>query len=240
MEALLAVVCGLTCFVFLIEAKPTIYIQDPIRVALSGETLHLQIDVTFPGSMNGSSEIFCCPADNEARIYVSSISKTERISVEIKGLQTSHSGEYYCDWLNVRAYWAVLVREEGFRAPDSTDNGALILTVGLTMGLLLFSCIGSTALLRDYRNQTKWREERKEEGEGEGEGESDVRDAAATDSVYTDLEHGTSSIYHVIDPSALNYVRNEKLAKQQVTSETRETQDTKKEDGIFESVYENV
>ncbi|XP_061087135.1 uncharacterized protein si:ch211-243a20.4 isoform X3 [Conger conger] len=119
-----------------------------------------------------------------------------------------------------------LTEDVGYRESVSRD-AVLILNVALNVGLFLFSSIGSIILLMDYRKQHKLRNERKEEGEGEMVNE--VEDAVATDSVYTALEHGTSSIYNVLDPSANDM---DQTCVQQ-------TDNSQKEDGIFESVYEN-
>uniref|UniRef100_A0A0E9PR58 Uncharacterized protein n=1 Tax=Anguilla anguilla TaxID=7936 RepID=A0A0E9PR58_ANGAN len=55
---LLAAVCGLMCFGFLIEAELSVTVQHPIRVALAGETLPLTFSVTVP--KNQSSDKFVC------------------------------------------------------------------------------------------------------------------------------------------------------------------------------------
>ncbi|XP_061087134.1 uncharacterized protein si:ch211-243a20.4 isoform X2 [Conger conger] len=142
------------------------------------------------------------------------------------GFLTEDSGEYYCEYQKTIASWEILVRDVGYRESVSRD-AVLILNVALNVGLFLFSSIGSIILLMDYRKQHKLRNERKEEGEGEMVNE--VEDAVATDSVYTALEHGTSSIYNVLDPSANDM---DQTCVQQ-------TDNSQKEDGIFESVYEN-
>ncbi|KAJ8363305.1 hypothetical protein SKAU_G00121360 [Synaphobranchus kaupii] len=130
-----------------------------------------------------------------------------------------------------------LIEEVGYREPQTEPDNAIVIPIAvLSVGLFLFSGIGSAILLKDYMKQHKVRDERKEEGEEEEEGMTEVGVEAATDSVYTALEHGTSSIYNVLDQSDDT---DQKRVEQQATNETCVMQNPQTEDGVFESVYEN-
>ncbi|XP_035259991.1 uncharacterized protein LOC118220295 [Anguilla anguilla] len=239
---LLAAVCGLMCFGFLIEAELSVTVQHPIRVALAGETLPLTFSVTVPKNQSSDKFVCCRDIDNKV-LYTSSISETKTISWNLTVSNRADSGEYSCEYKKIRAYWIVLVREVGYRESDSRTDALLLLNVVLSVGLFLFSFTGSIILLKDYR--LKLGDERTEEGggggegegEGEGEGVTEEGDEDATNSVYTALEHGTSSIYNVLDPSAKD--SSQKRVQQQETNKPCVTQNSQKEDGIFESVYEN-
>ncbi|KAI1886756.1 hypothetical protein AGOR_G00199080 [Albula goreensis] len=257
MEMLLAVGSFLMCFQFLIAAQPSISVRDPIYVALPGETLQLQFDVTVP--INQSMEIVCYHAGSERKLFSIDVSETKTTHHQkLPVFNSSYSGEYYCKYQDVSAYWVVLVRDEGYREPDSRIDDWDLTLIVMIFGLFLFSGIGSAILLKDYRNQLNLKDKRKDEEEEDSE-DGEMMNEAATDSLYTvilslpighplfstpvlhmhlvkgaqaaqDLQHGTSSIYNVIDPSTKNNNSQQKQVK---------TQGQQKEDGIFESVYEN-
>ncbi|KAG7491535.1 hypothetical protein MATL_G00004840 [Megalops atlanticus] len=243
METLMAMLFALMSFGLLSGAQTTISLKDPIRVALPGDKFILNFNVTVPG--NQSSDHFVCRnSESGKEIHKSSISPTTSVEVFPKGVEfvahnSSNSGEYSCRYKNAVAYWVVLVREEGFREYRgySYSHSGILILILLTVGLTLFSVIGSALLCKGYRDQRILRQENNGEGRDRGEGESEIRDEAGTSaSVYSALEHCTTSIYNVLDPAAQNNEMDQRQMKQKVTDETQNTQ---KEEGIFESVYEN-
>ncbi|XP_036407202.1 uncharacterized protein si:ch211-243a20.4 [Megalops cyprinoides] len=241
METLLALLFALMCFGLLSKAQTTISLEDAIRVALPGDKFILNFNVTV--QVNQSSDHFVCRNSKSGReIHKSNISTTTSAKLFPMGLEfvahnSSNSGEYNCRYKNAVVYWVVLVRDEGYKEPPSYSHSGTLVVIMLTVGLTLFSVIGSALLCKGYRDQRIPRQENNGEGRDRGEGEGEIRDEAVTGgSVYSALEHGTTSIYNVLDPAAQNNEMDRRQTKQNVTDETQNAQ---KEEEIFESVYEN-
>ncbi|KAJ8263976.1 hypothetical protein GJAV_G00143700 [Gymnothorax javanicus] len=241
MEWTLAVVCALMCFGLSTEDQSTISAQDPVLVALANETLHLSFNVIVP--KNQSDDKFSCfHANSKKQVHTGTdfISESRIVSWKFTVSNRSDSGEYYCAFKGEKAYWNVLVREVGYRTERIEQSEAgFILSVALSVGLFIFSSIGSAVLLKDYRKQRELRYEGERQAEAYPE-EEEVTEGgydATEDSAYTALVHPTSSVYDVLEPSAKG--RNQSCAEQEVMNEPSVTYNSRTEHGIFESVYEN-
>ncbi|MCJ8747994.1 hypothetical protein PDJAM_G00159860 [Pangasius djambal] len=216
------------------EAK--LSLKSRTSVALAGKTVIHQLEVTIPP--NGTQGYVMCYR-NSHEVWRHQIEQnnspnpvTKHLSPNITMHNSSCSGEYYFMYMNERLYWVVLVRDVGY-LPD-TESFVIPFLVVIII-LLLLSVAGSVYIFMWYKNQSL------SEGDGDQvKAKSRKRNAvetvegATSDSVYTALEHRTVSVYDV-----LNVDEARKSNTESQTSKTK-ARPSPVEEGIFESVYENL
>ncbi|XP_017312679.1 uncharacterized protein si:ch211-243a20.4 isoform X1 [Ictalurus punctatus] len=221
----------LLCFCYKSEAEFSL--ENRTCVALAGRSVIHQLKVTIPANSTGST-IRCYQNSQkvwEQLIHRSSTPKTIPLTANITMHNSSSSGEYYFQYMDKKLYWVVLVREEGY-LPDMETSVIPLLVVLIV--LLLFSVAGSVCIFKLYKNHSQ------SEGEGDkGKTKKRKRNTVATegatsDSVYMDLEHKTVSVYDVLN---VEDKRREIIESQ---TSVKKAKPSPVEEGIFESVYENL
>ncbi|KAB5523495.1 hypothetical protein PHYPO_G00153210 [Pangasianodon hypophthalmus] len=216
------------------EAK--LSLKSRTSVALAGKTVIHQLKVTIPP--NGTKDYIIC-YQNMHRVWQKEIeqnpspnSKIIELSPNITMHNSSSSGEYYFSYKSEKLYWVVLVRDVGY-LPD-TESFIIPLLVVIIL-LLLLSIAGSVYIFKWYKNQSL------SEGDGDKvKAKNRTRNAVATvegatsDSVYTALDHRTVSVYDVLN------VDEARKAKTESQTSNKKAKPSPVEEGIFESVYENL
>ncbi|KAL2086544.1 hypothetical protein ACEWY4_017603 [Coilia grayii] len=159
---------------------------------------------------------------------------------------SSESGEYHCKHSHAgNVYLAILVRDEGFTETYHGLRDEVVAPVSaVTVLLLIFSVVGSIYI---YKSQTAEGGQggggvsvaggRTSHGEDSGEQEGEDEEGGAN-SVYTTLESRPASIYEVLDRSVSSSRTQSKKSSRRRSKKKEEA--ASGEDGIFESVYENV
>uniref|UniRef100_UPI003AADEFD2 NFAT activation molecule 1 n=1 Tax=Centroberyx gerrardi TaxID=166262 RepID=UPI003AADEFD2 len=236
-----------------------IRLGNRVWVALAGEDLHIDLVLVKPDNQSGDS-LKCFTPKNKEIHRIPKVSETganeEKRSVELTNVKSLDSGEYRCEYITARAYWALLVRDEGYWEPLTMAGYKGIIVVGVfTFVLLVFSVLGSVYVFTGrWDNVTsntdnghtgrREREQNREEGREE-EVEEDNTDAVTTPSTsfYASLQPRPRSIYDVLDHSAANTEAaerraNSKSEKPETTVIVEQTPNNQDE-GVFESVYEN-
>ncbi|KAF4075206.1 hypothetical protein AMELA_G00231970 [Ameiurus melas] len=208
-------------------------LQNRTCVALAGRSVIHQLKVSIPANST-KSKIMCYQNSHkvwERSIPFSPTPKTLPLTANITMYNSSSSGEYYFQYGDKKLYWVVLVREEGY-LPDMETSVIPLLVVLIV--LLLSSVTGSVCIFKLYKNHSQ------SEGEGDkGKAKQRKRNTVATegatsDSVYMDLEHKTVSVYDVLN---IEEERREIIESQ---TSVKKAKPSAVEEGIFESVYENL
>ncbi|XP_029917292.1 NFAT activation molecule 1 [Myripristis murdjan] len=217
-------------------------LEQRVYVALAGEDLQIDFFLFQPANQSGGS-LKCFDHKNQV-IHSSEVLQsgdaTEQIkgSVKLRNLVSSHSGEYHCEYKSARAYWALLVKDEGYWEPRSISDykGAMIVG-GLTSVLLVFSAVGSVyvftgrwdkACLSAGGGSRRREQGRSEPTREEVEVEDREETAAQASSFYASLEPRPRSIYDVLDHRTAT-------PKQSNNS----VEPPQSQEAVFESVYEN-
>ncbi|XP_071392800.1 NFAT activation molecule 1 [Centroberyx affinis] len=239
-----------------------IRLGNRVWLALAGEDLHIDFVLVKPVNQSGDALKCFTPENKEIhRIPVSEMgANEEKRSVELKNVNSGDSGEYRCEYKTASAYWALLVKDEGYWEPSiMLEYKGIIVVCVFTFVLLVVSVLGSVYVFTGrWDNVTsntdsghtgrREREQNREDGREEGreeEVEEDNKDAVTTPStsVYASLEPRPRSIYDVLDHSAANTEAAERRAKSKseepettvIVEQTPHSHD----EGVFESVYEN-
>ncbi|CAK6953511.1 uncharacterized protein si:ch211-243a20.4 isoform X2 [Scomber scombrus] len=222
--------------------EDTVQLENTVFVALKGEELSIKYNVTTPA--NQTEATMKCYNPNQEQIYEIPAGQLKWIDVLVlKNLTIT--GEYFCEYKTAKAYWFLRVRDEGYKEAIMWDYKEIITLTFFTSVLLIFSVVGSLYVFRGYwkekitdsgKKQKQNQEERKE-----GELKEDQEDVTSSSSFYASLEPRPRSIYGVLDYSATETVPDQSKAAQKTekTPETMMQTTEKKDEDVFESVYEN-
>ncbi|XP_034044969.1 uncharacterized protein si:ch211-243a20.4 [Thalassophryne amazonica] len=233
-------------------------LENRVFVAVAGESLTVNYELLTPANHSGGTLICLAPDNNVIHDYEVSqtgiIGKKTKHSVSLTNLKNSSSGEYQCTYKTARAYWFLLVRDEGYKEHMHWDCTEYI-TLGICSGvLLIFSVVGSVYV---YRGQVSKKDakcstngqntsvNRVESTESEtAEGNLDEVTSPST-SFYASLEPRPQSVYQVLDHSAATRKpetdRQRKPKPKPKSVHGTVDQSTHHQDkGILDSVYENL
>ncbi|XP_041958567.1 uncharacterized protein LOC121717912 isoform X3 [Alosa sapidissima] len=243
----------LVCLFGHIEGPAKLTLNGPrTRIVLTGHQLLLNFTVTVP--RNTTHDALRCYRGNkcvtpEYNLESDLKERNERVEVVLMFNHSSDSGEYRCSYKSASLYLAILARDEGFteRYRDLTDN-VIAPMATLTVLLLIFSTLGSVYIYKSQAplgghgdngtNVTRIRTSQGGDAGGAGVQDATDEEAAPDNSVYTTLESRPASIYDVLDPSASNSRTQSKKSSRKRSQKKDEVAPA--EDGIFESVYENL
>ncbi|XP_038569535.1 uncharacterized protein si:ch211-243a20.4 isoform X1 [Micropterus salmoides] len=227
-----------------------IHLKSTVFVALTGEDLNIESSLDVPANQSG--DMLRCFDPKNREIYSCEVRETagqsQQLTLLLKNL--SCSGEYHCQYKTANVYWFLLVRNEGYKDIVNLESTELITVAVFTGVLLVFSVVGSVCVFRGHWKEhitedgkagrkRKQNKEKKKERETE-EDNVNVIPAQST-SFYASLEPRPRSIYDVLDHSAANRKsesdksKPKKMDPQKTMGETTQP----KEEGVFESVYEN-
>ncbi|XP_029366402.1 NFAT activation molecule 1 [Echeneis naucrates] len=213
-------------------------LEATVFVACKGEALTIKYKVEKPA--NSSQSMLTCYDPLNKSIYTSALTD-ETADIPVKNV--SQSGEYYCEYRTAKAYWYLLVRDDGYVEPPVLEY---IIIPAFIVVLLIIGVVGSVFVFRGHQNKSKTttypetngkRKQNTEERKGRETGDENTN--APSTSVYASLEIRPGSIYDVLDHSATNTKSDQKKPK----AKKKEPQITKtpknQDEGVFESVYEN-
>ncbi|KAI4871977.1 hypothetical protein NFI96_034498 [Prochilodus magdalenae] len=161
--------------------------------------------------------------------------KKQQLWANITMHNSSSSGEYCFHYLKEKCYLVVLVRDVGYIRPDEHLESDVIPLLLVTTILLLFSIAGSVYVFKWHKDHP----ESEEAGDGGNirNRENNVTTTAQSpnsESVYTALEPRPVSIYDVLNVDQVRRQSTEKRTSKEMVEAS------KAEEGIFESVYENL
>lgn len=94
------------------KAATSISLTNRIRVALTGETLDINLSVRIPANYS-NQKIECYHHEQrvwEEMIESNSFLSDKQVVVKIKMHNTSSSGDYSCRYANQKVHWVILVR----------------------------------------------------------------------------------------------------------------------------------
>ncbi|XP_038569536.1 uncharacterized protein si:ch211-243a20.4 isoform X2 [Micropterus salmoides] len=192
-----------------------IHLKSTVFVALTGEDLNIESSLDVPANQSG--DMLRCFDPKNREIYSCEVRETA---------------------------------DEGYKDIVNLESTELITVAVFTGVLLVFSVVGSVCVFRGHWKEhitedgkagrkRKQNKEKKKERETE-EDNVNVIPAQST-SFYASLEPRPRSIYDVLDHSAANRKsesdksKPKKMDPQKTMGETTQP----KEEGVFESVYEN-
>ncbi|KAL6481664.1 hypothetical protein MHYP_G00097440 [Metynnis hypsauchen] len=237
-----AVQLGIYCIFLLCcsnksQANGLLVVNNRTSVALANETLHFHIRVTVPAN-SSRTKVSCSRNGHEIwKEYLhneQSVNKDEQLWANITMNNSSSSGEYVFQYQKENVYWVALVRDVGYIEPDESLEADVIALVVVTTILLIFSIVGSIYIFKWQKDHPK--SEKGGDGVKVRNRQSNVGVTAQglnSESVYTALEPRPVSIYDVLN---VDQVRRESTKR--TSEETAKTSQV--EEGIFESVYENL
>ncbi|KAI5618400.1 hypothetical protein C0J50_21988 [Silurus asotus] len=210
-------------------------VKNRTNVALAGKPVILQLEVTIP--VNGSkSRIKCYHDGHQVWEHVTNQNTSpnpikKSLSANISMANRSCSGEYYFEYMDEKHYWVVLVRDVGYLQETGSSFTPLLVVF---IVLLLSSLTGSIFILKWYKAHSP--SEGKEDHEKVKKGKRNTvttEEGATSDSVYTELEKRTVSVYDVLK------VDEVRKASTKSESSKKKAKSAPVEEGILESVYEN-
>ncbi|XP_017554595.1 uncharacterized protein si:ch211-243a20.4 [Pygocentrus nattereri] len=211
-------------------------VNNRTSVALANETLHFHIRVTVPANSSGT-KVFCSRNGHEVwKEYLHSAQSGIKVELwaNITINNSSSSGEYIFQYLEKKVYCVALVRDVGYIEPNESLEADVIALLVVTTILLIFSIVGSIYIFKWQKDHPK--SEKGGDGVKVKNRQSNVGVTAQglnSESVYTALEPRPVSIYDVLN---VDQVRRESTKR--TSEETAKTSQV--EEGIFESVYENL
>ncbi|XP_067297218.1 uncharacterized protein si:ch211-243a20.4 [Pseudorasbora parva] len=224
------------------QAKAEFSMLNRTRVALAGDYLVFNLSVVIPA--NCSSRLECIT--NGKNIWNKTIQrefsdKPVLETARIKVHNSSSSGNYYFCFKqekcgnNLYVHWVVLVRDEGYQEPAEELDNAIITMMAFSGILLIFSVAGSLYILKSHKDQPPCREDKTIVAEQRAEESDDVMvdENAASESLYTALQHRSRSIYDTLDPKMMH---EENTSKKNSDKKQCKAQ----EDDVSESIYENL
>ncbi|KAG1956174.1 hypothetical protein F2P79_008008 [Pimephales promelas] len=214
------------------QAKFEISMLNRTRVALAGELLDFNLLVAIPA--NYSSSLVCYTQNRKiwSKPIIGEFSdKSVPVTSHIKMHNRSSSGNYYFALENqiLKVHWVVHVRDKGYEEPNEELEDGIITMMAFSGILLIFSVAGSLYILKSYKDQPPCRDDKNAAAEQRPEDSDDVMldEDPASASLYTALQHRSSSIYDTLNEE-----------------NTSETNSNKKHceapEDIFDSVYENL
>ncbi|XP_006787415.1 uncharacterized protein LOC102788316 [Neolamprologus brichardi] len=225
--------------------SPSISLEREVFVAFRGENLNITCNLIKAVNQTEDGCLTCFDPKNKT-IYNNTIptmdTKQENFSwhLELKNLKLS--GLYSCQYQTVKVDWFLRVKDEGYKEPVNT--GFIIMAV-FTGVLLIFSVLGSVYVFRGHWTEKHGAGEKKQkQSKAEKEvtkKEDDSLDTTAAQSYYASLEPRPRSIYDVLDSSPASRENDQDKAKPKKKEPPKKAaQKTKdKDEGVFESVYEN-
>ncbi|XP_072512725.1 NFAT activation molecule 1 [Salminus brasiliensis] len=229
----------LLCCCSMTEAKGSLVVKDRTSVALAGETLSINIEVTVPVNISGTT--VSCSRDKRTAEWSHTFDQIYPtptlmlLSPNITMHNRTYTGEYHCKYQEETCYWVVLVRDVGYVDPDVALDSDVIALLTVTLILLIFSIIGSVYICKWHKDHPQTKESGEEVKGRERQSNVGVTTQGANaESVYTSLEPRPVSIYDVLK---VDQARRESMEKH-TSQETAKTSHA--EEGIFESVYENL
>ncbi|XP_016372897.1 NFAT activation molecule 1 [Sinocyclocheilus rhinocerous] len=219
-------------------AKPTISMLNRTRVALAGESLDFILSVFIPANYT-TSKLVCHHTQNMTRIWNKELKSelfetTQLVRAHINMHNSSSSGNYYFSYANQEVHWVVHVRDKGYQEPPEVLDSAIIIMMAFSGILLIFTVAGSLYILKSYKEHPPCRDDKNEVVE-QRSGESDgviLDEDAASASLYTTLQCRSDSIYDTLHSDTM-HVENTKKTKSEKHCNAQE-------DGVFDSVYENL
>ncbi|XP_075946233.1 NFAT activation molecule 1 [Anarhichas minor] len=235
--------------------SPKLRLKNTVFVAFAGEELNLTCVLMMPA--NQSRDNLTCSDPLEKQIFTRTINENfdlKELKFDLILKNVTSSGEYSCQYKTAKVYWYLRVRnlrwdpsEDVF--PGDRDLDTELIAVAIFTGVLLvFSVVGSVYVFRGHgtdcltecgnrgRKQKQNIEERKEEEMEEDN--VDVITAPST-SFYASLQTRPTSIYDVLDHSAVSREPDRSQAKPKEPKETVAETTQDQHEGVFESVYEN-
>lgn len=238
----------LTCLLGDVEGQLTL-VGPRTRVVLAGHDVRLNFSATV--LHNSSAGCLQCYRDNN-RLTPAYILQSDPYHDQKKKKEvvlhlnsSSESGEYYCSYKNARVNFVIVARDVGFKR-TYTNDVVIAPVATLTVLLLIFSTVGSCYIYKSQAANERRRDSgtsatqsRTSQKEDDG-GQEGTSEEATANSVYTALESRPTSIYDVLDPSALSSSRRTQSKKKTSKRLKKKDEVASEEDGIFESVYENL
>ncbi|KAM9455059.1 NFAT activation molecule 1 [Clarias gariepinus] len=220
------------------KSEAILTLKSRTSVALAGEKLIHQLEVTILAN-SSRTDIFCYQNSTGKQIWKHAFTENPssnplpiKLSPNIIMNNSSCSGEYYFQYQKEKVYWVVLVRDMGYQA----DTETLIISLAVIIIVLLsLSITGSVYIFKWYKNHPPF-----EGDKNEAKAEKRKRNTVATeegdmsDSVYTTLDQTTVSVYDVLN------VDEERRARTESQTSKKKAKPSTGEEGIFESVYENL
>ncbi|XP_041840270.1 uncharacterized protein si:ch211-243a20.4 [Melanotaenia boesemani] len=226
--------------------KANIKLESKVFVAFKGKDLSIGCEIKKPANET-KSQLKCFNSHN-IEIHSVDITAqglqpgTETRNLHLKKL--NDSGKYYCRYKQSQAYWFLRVRTEGYKHVEPWGYKEFSIVAVVTGGLLIFSVVGSVYVFRGHWKEriTACGEADRKEKRKHTETEEDNMDvmAAQSTSFYASLEPRPRSIYDVLDHSAPRIEpKDPKKPNSKKTGLSEKVKETPDE-GVFESVYENV
>lgn len=225
--------------------SPSISLEREVFVAFRGENLNITCNLIKAVNQTEDGCLTCFDPKNKT-IYNNTIptrdTEQERFSwhLELKNLKLS--GLYSCQYQTVKVDWFLRVTDEGYKEPVNTEFIIMAIFTGV---LLIFSVLGSLYVFRGHWTEKHGAGEKKQKQSKEEKKvtkkEDDSLDATAAQSYYASLEPRPRSIYDVLDSSPARRENDQDKAKPKKKEPPKKAaQKTKdKDEGVFESVYEN-
>ncbi|XP_039880437.1 uncharacterized protein LOC120729076 [Simochromis diagramma] len=225
--------------------SPSISLEQEVFVAFRGENLNITCNLIKAVNQTEDGCLTCFDPKNKT-IYNNTIptmdTKQERFSwhLELKNLKLS--GLYSCQYQTVKVDWFLRVTDEGYKEPVNTEFIIMAIFTGV---LLIFSVLGSLYVFRGHWTEKHGAGEKKQKQSKEEKKvtkkEDDSLDGTAAQSYYASLEPRPRSIYDVLDSSPARRENDQDKAipkkKEPPKKAAQKTKD--KDEGVFESVYEN-
>ncbi|KAK2818045.1 hypothetical protein Q7C36_021978 [Tachysurus vachellii] len=216
------------------EAK--LVLKHRTRLALAGESVTNMIEVTIPANSTGhlikcfhkSHQVWEHPTDYKASVFP----QKKDLSVNITMHNSSCSGEYYFEYMNEKVYWIVRVQDMGYQ--PHTKILVIPMLAVISVLLLLLSIIGSVYICMWYKNHFPSEGDEDNMKAKEKKRNTVATEGATSDSVYTALENRTASVYEVLN------VEEATRASAKSQTSKKKAKPSPVEEGVFESVYENL
>ncbi|GAA6087899.1 uncharacterized protein si:ch211-243a20.4 [Tachysurus ichikawai] len=213
------------------EAK--LVLKHRTSMALAGERVSNMLEVTIPANSTGHL-IKCFYKSHQVwehpTVYTSSVFPQKiDLPVNITMHNSSCSGEYYFEYMNEKVYWVVRVQDMGYQLHSVIPMLAVISVL-----LLLLSIIGSVYICMWYKNHFPSEGDEDDVKAKGGKRNTVATEGATSDSVYTALENRTVSVYEVLNVDEVT------RASAKCQTSKKKAKPSPVEEGIFESVYENL
>ncbi|KAL3996359.1 ubiquitin carboxyl-terminal hydrolase 4/11 [Sarotherodon galilaeus] len=227
--------------------SPSIILERKVFVAFRGEILNITCNLAKAVNQTEDGRLTCFDPKNKT-IYNNTIptmdTRQEIFSwhLELKNLKLS--GLYSCQYQTVKVDWFLRVRDERYKEPVNTE---FIIMAVFTSALLIFSVLASVYVFRGHwtekyeAGEKKQKQSKEEKKVTKKEDDSLDATAAQSTSYYASLEPRPRSIYDVLDSSPASGENNQDKDKPKKKEPPKKAaQKTKdKDEGVFESVYEN-
>ncbi|XP_062866669.1 uncharacterized protein si:ch211-243a20.4 [Trichomycterus rosablanca] len=215
------------------SSEGSIVLMNRTSVALPKETVQWQIEVEIPANTSASVQCYV----NKHQVWISPVIKQShaprkvRLVANVTMNSSLDSGEFYFNYMNEVVYGVVLV-QDGFFLPEMGVRSFVIPLLAFSVLLMLFSITGSVYIFKLYKEHLPAKVEEDGVKKRKTKNNKAVQEETGTsDSVYTALDSRQVSVYDVLN---VDEDRSESRDSQ------REANASTMEEGIFESVYENL